>query len=131
VSLKPWQVCPSCDQKKSFYAHVCRRCNHTPGLKHGHNPRAGKSLTYVSWDKMWQRCTNPNDAHYYNYGARGIRVCARWKKFENFLADMGERRLGFSIDRYPDKNGNYEPTNCRWATWTQQMNNSRRNRKVA
>jgi hypothetical protein len=83
---------------------------------------------------MIQRCRNGNAKEYYNYGGRGIKVCERWLKFENFLADMGERPTGpgrgFTLDRYPDKNGNYEPGNCRWATWIQQMNNSRRNVRV-
>jgi hypothetical protein len=83
---------------------------------------------------MIQRCRNENSKEYYNYGGRGIKVCERWFKFEHFLADMGERPTGlgrgFTLDRYPNQNGNYEPGNCRWATWTEQMNNSRRNIRV-
>jgi len=75
---------------------------------------------------MHDRCTNENAHQYPNYGGRGIRVCERWQKFENFLDDMGHRPSSrHSIDRWPNVNGNYEPSNCRWATWTQQANNKR------
>jgi len=78
---------------------------------------------------MRQRCTNPNDASYPNYGGRGIFVCERWLDFENFLADMGERPEGMSLDRV-DNDGPYSPANCRWATRTEQSRNTRRNRYV-
>lgn len=72
---------------------------------------------------MLQRCTNPKNIKWKRYGGRGIKVCKRWKKFENFIADMGakpEPKRRFSIDRYPDNDGNYKPSNCRWATYEQQ-----------
>jgi hypothetical protein len=72
---------------------------------------------------MIHRCTNPNATSYERYGGRGIAVCERWRSFENFLADMGERPEGKSIDRYPDNDGNYEPGNCRWATPKEQRAN--------
>jgi hypothetical protein len=68
---------------------------------------------------MLARCTNPNQATYAKYGARGIKVCKRWRTFDAFLADMGECPPGMSIDRINGK-GNYEPGNCRWATIEQQ-----------
>jgi hypothetical protein len=77
---------------------------------------------------MRDRCTNPRHHAYALYGGRGIAVCARWESFENFLADMGERPAGTSLDRYPNKDGNYEPGNCRWATDVEQANNTRANR---
>lgn len=86
--------------------------------------------TYRSWVSMVQRCTNPNNGRYSSYGGRGITVCDRWLSFLNFDEDMGERPEGKSIDRYPDVNGNYEPSNCRWATPKEQGCNRRNNRLI-
>ena len=97
--------------------------------KHGH--AAGtRSGTYRAWVDMHGRCTRPSHRSYRWYGAQAVSVCARWKKFENFLADMGDRPPSMTLDRYPSKNGNYEPGNCRWATAQQQQNNRRSNVRV-
>lgn len=99
-------------------------------LKHGHNRIGKRTRTYTSWARMINRCTNPNYDSYGNYGGRGIKVCDRWLKFENFLEDMGERPLNTSLDRYPDWNGNYEKSNCRWGTTAQQGRNTRSVKRV-
>jgi hypothetical protein len=99
--------------------------------RHGHNPRdGGSSATHRSWAHMIQRCNNPNNTMFRHYGGRGIVVCGRWEKFENFLADMGIRPEGTSLDRI-NVNGNYEPSNCRWATKSQQDRNRRDTFKVS
>jgi hypothetical protein len=94
-----------------------------PARTHGHGSELlGRSPTNLSWKSMIQRCTNPKNPSYPDWGGRGITICERWRKFENFLADMGERPEGTTLDRI-DNDGNYEPGNCRWADkWTQARN---------
>lgn len=88
-----------------------------------------RSPEYYVWDAMIQRCTNPNAKTYRYYGERGITVCERWRKFENFYADMGPRPTPkHEIDRFPNNDGGYEPGNVRWATRKEQSNNRRDNR---
>ena len=92
-------------------------------LTHGQSrsePGRKASSTYKAWMSMKARCYQVGGARYKDYGGRGIRVCERWRSnFANFFADMGERPLGYTLDRL-DPDGNYEPGNCRWATPTQQ-----------
>jgi hypothetical protein len=102
---------------------------------HGHSRGKGRTPEYIAWDCMIQRCTNPKHPNWKRYGGRGIKVCRRWMRFENFLADMGRRpQPHLSIDRRNNEKG-YFKSNCRWATRKEQMNNTRltnaaRNRKA-
>lgn len=94
--------------------------------KHGHSPKGKKSQEYCAWAHMIQRCYNPNDSRYYTYGSRGIKVCERWigvNGFINFIADMGTKpSKQHSLDR-ENNDLNYEKSNCRWATRTEQIRN--------
>jgi len=107
-------------------------CFHRDRLTtHGESETTAKKATveHQTWNRMLGRCYNPNYTGYQYYGGRGIKVCERWRKYEKFLADMGRRPEGMSLDRYPDNNGNYEPRNCRWATPKQQSANRRNSRR--
>ena len=80
---------------------------------------------YNTWYKIKQRCFDETNHAYKNYGGRGITMCNEWKNsFETFVKDMGERPKGASVDRI-DNQGNYEPSNCRWATKAEQSRNRR------
>jgi hypothetical protein len=104
-------------------------CRH---LTHGHTRDGSKSAEYRCWVSLIQRCTNPKNISFKNYGDRGIMVCSRWLQFANFLADMGPKPSPLhSIDRFPDNDGHYKPSNCRWATRSEQNNNQRPRKKAA
>lgn len=96
---------------------------------HGQSPKGNWTKAYRAWVNMHQRCFNPKVDHYPQYGGRGITVCERWMKFENFVADMGEPEPKLTLDR-KETNGNYEPDNCRWATQKVQQSNRRNNKIV-
>src|SRR6478736_1104423 len=106
----------------------CNRCSpKNRNVKHG----LFGHPSYATWAMMKQRCENPNAVGYNNYGGRGISVCDRWHQFELFVLDMGEPpSKKHTLDRYPNKDGDYEPTNCRWATDKEQLRNTRSNRII-
>jgi len=93
---------------------------------HGHDASGKQSRTYKAWVNMRSRVSGRYEQYDASYGSRGITVCDRWlESFDNFLEDMGECPDGKSLDRYPDNDGNYEKSNCRWATQGQQNRNKR------
>lgn len=100
-----------------FLKKYCKERESTHGMS--------KQSEFTSWQAMLDRCYNKNNVSYKRYGGRGIKVCKRWRySFENFFSDMGLKPTPkHSLDRYPNNDGNYEPSNCRWATRKEQQRN--------
>ena len=140
-----WTVIRFSKRVGKYYLWVCQcKCGKTgyvnrDNLKYGTSKSCGclkkeetikrntthgktNTKTFKSWCAIKQRTLNKNNNMYYAYGGRGIKLCKRWRSFENFLADMGERPKGTSIDRI-NNNGGYNPSNCRWTTNKQQAKN--------
>lgn len=128
-----WNCRCACGVSKEFYANNLKKGN-TLGCKEcANSDRRGVALThgmsdtpmYNAYRTMVNRCTDPKHIQYADYGGRGITICERWREsFENFLADMGERPDGMSVERKENDLG-YSPSNCVWATKKEQMRNKR------
>ncbi len=116
------------DNLKSGHTQSCGCFKIEKATKHGHTKNGKSDRFYRSWLDMIQRCTNPNNTHWQDYGGREITVCKRWMKFENFLEDMlKEWKLGLTLERRKNELG-YCKDNCHWATRREQARNTRRNR---
>lgn len=129
------EVKPSAEQPRQTLnadGHQSRK-GQCPWVAESNRRRAKHHLcrtpTYQAWADMRQRCRNPKNRRYADYGGRGITICERWNDFGNFLTDMGERPDDKSIGRI-NNDGNYEPANCRWETRIQQQRNSRRSIRI-
>lgn len=120
-----WECSCSCGKIHTVKSADLTRGNvQSCGCQVGMKPVHGmlKSRAYGSWRAMKKRCLNPRAKMYPHYGGRGIRVCKRWMSFKNFLADMGDRPDGMTLER-KKTNRHYTPGNCRWATQAEQQAN--------
>jgi len=110
-----------------YHRDVSSQANTTHGMTR--NGKRDMQSIYVRWKSMKNRCSNPANPAFNNYGGRGIKVCERWQTFESFYADMGDPPEGMTMDRI-DNNGDYEPGNVRWATMSEQRKNQRPKRVI-
>lgn len=132
-----WRCLCTCGKETSAITHDLKS-GHTKSCgclrykgRHNHTGISWRSPTYSSWTNMVSRCTRKSSPAFAHYKKRKINLCERWRTFENFLSDMGERpSLAHSLDRHPNNDGNYEPGNVRWATKTEQANNRMTNLQI-
>lgn len=131
VSQAKWECLCDCGTRRIVDGHSLRRglskscgCWNLEVLKKAKKHGMCRTPTYDSWIKMISRCNNPKDSDYKAWGGRGIKVCKRWLKFENFFVDMGLKPKKLTLDRINNE-GNYKKINCRWATSFQQARNQR------
>jgi len=134
-----WSCLCACGAEKPIYASAlttgrtvscgCYSAERTRGRRtHGATSGGKRSPEYSSWTAMWDRCRNTKSKAYKNYGGRGITVCKRWLRFDQFIADVGKKpTLAHTLER-KNNEGMYRPSNCRWATKQEQQNNTRTNR---
>lgn len=116
------------DKRKGITKGKPYRFAHGHGtMVHGKSRVGSRSSEYGTWAAMKERCSNPKNRSYANYGGRGITVCERWESFENFLADMGPRPPGKTLGRLNNNEG-YSPTNCAWRSSAEQAQNTRKTR---
>lgn len=123
------RVCPTCGGKRDPRGTQCRKCSSTQRATARATHRMTGSVEYLTWSRMKSRCYDPESQSFGNYGGRGIVVCSEWlHDFMAFYRYVGPRPgRGYSLDRYPNNDGNYEPGNVRWATAKQQLRNTRAN----
>lgn len=131
-----WRCICDCGQTRNVAANnlksgATKSCGCIRAERNNHTTHGGTgTFTHKRWLAMRARCLNPNASNYPRYGGRGIKICERWTRFENFLADMGKcPDASFSIERI-NNDGNYEPGNCRWATRKDQNRNTSWNRRL-
>jgi hypothetical protein len=118
------------DLRRSTKSCGCARGGKVRANRTIHGQAAARTGAYKSWMAMRKRCLSTTAINYANYGGRGIKVCQRWDSFENFLADMGPRPEGLTLERINNE-GDYEPSNCKWATYKEQGANRRKPKERA